>query len=116
MVTSLLDLPPPSSPSGSAAFQYENMKCMVMRWKKYIDDGTFVLSVPAEIPLGGGMDERGRMAEFWTTPWPYWDMKVRAAELWGALRNSALVIFKVSCTLGYVGLGLNCILVQGDLK
>jgi len=70
---------------------------MVTRWKKYVDDGTFALSVPLEIPLGGGANEGGQVAEFWTTPWPYWDMKIRAGELWEALRSSGLVIFKVSC-------------------
>ena len=34
-------------------------------------------------------------ANFWTGPWPYWDMKTRAPEVWSDLRESSLVILKV---------------------
>ena len=67
---------------------------MATRWSKYIADGTFRLSVPEDTPLGG-KDGKGRSAEFWTTPYPYWDMQERDQELWSDLRNSSLVIFKV---------------------
>lgn len=64
---------------------------MVTRWKKYVDEGIFTLSVPLETTLGDG----GSLADFWTTPWPYWDMETLAPDLWDTLRDSALVIFKV---------------------
>ena len=67
---------------------------MVTRWSNYIADGTFRLSVPEDTPLGG-KGGKGRLAEFWTTSYPYWDMKERDQELWDDLRNSSLVIFKV---------------------
>lgn len=35
------------------------------------------------------------MVKFWTEPWPYWNMKERANQLWSWLRDSDLVIFKV---------------------
>jgi len=70
---------------------------MATRWSNYIADGTFSLSVPKETPLGG-KDGKGRLAEFWTTPYPYWDMQERDQELWNDLRNSSLVIFKVRRT------------------
>lgn len=34
-------------------------------------------------------------ANFWTGPWPYWDLKERAPQLWSDLTESSLVIFKV---------------------
>ena len=67
---------------------------MATRWTGYIADGTFSLSVPKDTPLGG-KGGKGRSAEFWTTPYPYWDMRERDRELWDDLRNSSLVIFKV---------------------
>ena len=67
---------------------------MATRWANYIADGTFSLSVPKDTPLGG-KDGKGRLAEFWTTPYPYWNMRERDEELWNDLRNSSLVIFKV---------------------
>ena len=70
---------------------------MVTRWSNYIADGTFRLSVPKDTLLGG-KDGKGRLAEFWTTPYPYWDMKEKDEELWNDLRNSSLVVFKVRRT------------------
>lgn len=60
------------------------------RWKSYIASGTFALSVPEETQLG----ETNLIAEFWTEPWPYWDMKERAGGLFELLSSSGLVIFK----------------------
>jgi len=71
----------------------EHLKTMATRWSNYIADGTFRLSVPADTPLGG-KGGAGRSAEFWTTPYPFWDMQERDKELWDDLRNSSLVIFK----------------------
>lgn len=64
---------------------------MVTRWKSYLASGAFSLSVPEDTQLGA-TDE---MANFWTEPWPYWDMKERAGKLYESLRASELVIFKV---------------------
>ena len=72
----------------------EHLKAMATRWSGYISDGTFRLSVPKDTPLGG-KGGKGRPAEFWTTPYPYWDMQERDQELWSDLRNSSLVVFKV---------------------
>lgn len=94
-IASLLDpsfFPPPpvSSPSD---FQYQHLLPLATRWKKYVDDGTFALSVPLDTPLGG--DKTSTLADFWTAPWPYWDMQTQASDLWNTLNGSGLVIFKV---------------------
>ena len=68
---------------------------LVARWRKYVDDGTFALSVPMHTTFDGSHTAEQSLAEFWTTPWPYWDMKIRAADLWECLTGSELVIFKV---------------------
>jgi hypothetical protein len=65
---------------------------MVTRWKLYLASGVFALSVPEMTQLGA----KNAMADFWTEPWPYWDMKERAGELFQWLRGSQLVVFKVS--------------------
>lgn len=36
-----------------------------------------------------------RQADFWTGPWPNWDLQDRAPALWNDLKDSSLVIFKV---------------------
>ncbi|KAF7326870.1 DUF89 domain-containing protein [Mycena venus] len=90
-IHSLLDpefLPPP------AGMDFEHLRTMIKRWEKYVDEGVFALSVPATTPLGGGSDGVAQLAEFWTSPAPYWDMQVHASRLWNALRTSGLVIFK----------------------
>lgn len=42
-------------------------------------------------------------ADFWTSPYPYWNMKDLAPEVFGGLKDSGLVIFKVSKVSGLVG-------------
>ncbi|KAI0072176.1 DUF89 domain-containing protein [Panus rudis PR-1116 ss-1] len=66
------------------------LRAMVTRWKEYIEKGVFELSVPATTPLGGSHPK----ADFWTTPYPYWNLKERAPELFEGLKDSGLVIFK----------------------
>ncbi len=79
-----------SSPSEA---EKDNLQHMVTRWKDYVEKGVFSLPVPRETPLGGGT---GSIADFWTTPLPYWDLKIHAPSLWQDLHeNSSLVIFKV---------------------
>ncbi|KII83842.1 hypothetical protein PLICRDRAFT_58283 [Plicaturopsis crispa FD-325 SS-3] len=84
---------------------------MVARWKRHLADGTFALSVPLDTPLGGTRSQSTaggeatpaysradatpeEQAQFWTSPWPYWDMETRAPALWASLRESSLVVFK----------------------
>ncbi|KAJ7141872.1 DUF89 domain-containing protein [Mycena crocata] len=81
-------LPPPSG------IDYEPLQFMVKRWEKYVEEGVFTLSVPAATPLGGGPGESAELAQFWTSPAPYWDMATKAPKLWSALKASNLVIFK----------------------
>ncbi|KAH7909987.1 DUF89 domain-containing protein [Hygrophoropsis aurantiaca] len=64
------------------------LETMVNRWKSYLSDGTFSLSTNI-----GGVNNTA-MAGFWTSPWPYWNLKERAPLLWESLNKSDLVIFK----------------------
>lgn len=88
---------------------------MVLRWQSYLENGIFALSVPLDTPLGGdvtvgtngqknvvvNLEKNGvNEASFWTGPWPYWDMKELAPELWTTLSESGLVIFKVGLRHG----------------
>lgn len=96
-ITSLLD--PgffPSTDSGHG-LSFEHLQQMVLRWKNYVDQGIFRLSVPTETPLGGG-DKDAALADFWTTPWPYWDIESLAPDIFRDLKSSNLVIFKVGLT------------------
>ncbi|CAK5271789.1 unnamed protein product [Mycena citricolor] len=88
-ITSLLD---PGFLASIESSNPERVRNLVLRWQKYIADGTFSLSVPETTPLGGGVS--GDMAAFWTSPWPYWDMETRAPNLYAKLKDSGLVIFK----------------------
>jgi len=83
--TALLDatsLPPGPSPG--------HLERTVARWNAYLANGTFTLSVPRDATIGAP-DE---MLNFWTSPWPYWDMRLRAPKVWDMLCQSGLVIFK----------------------
>ncbi|KAJ6468966.1 DUF89 domain-containing protein [Mycena vulgaris] len=90
-ISCLLDPAFLPAPDGMNA---EHLRTMVERWKRYVDNGVFALSVPAATPLGGGPDGAAALAEFWTSPAPYWDMQIHDPELWSALQGSNLVIFK----------------------
>ena len=67
---------------------------MVTRWRSYIEQEIFVLSTDLKEVNGQKVDGQA-MAKFWTEPWPYWNMKERASQLWNWLYDSDLVIFKV---------------------
>ena len=67
------------------------LSSLLTRWEQYVRDGVFALSVPLETKLG----EKNEMYDFWTAPNPYWDMSVKAPELFESLKQSGLVIFKV---------------------
>ncbi|KAI0717732.1 hypothetical protein C8T65DRAFT_640596 [Cerioporus squamosus] len=68
----------------------EHLYTMVKRWESYIQSGVFSLSVPVDYPLGAS-DVK---ANFWTSPYPYWNMEELAPELFADLRESSLAIFK----------------------
>ncbi|KAH9922327.1 uncharacterized protein BXZ73DRAFT_104145 [Epithele typhae] len=86
---SLLD--PAFFPQDAASAEEKaHLHAMVGRWAQYIADGTFALSVPLENALG----RADPMADFWTSPYPYWNMAALAPELLGRLKDSGLVIFK----------------------
>jgi len=61
---------------------------MVTRWQRYLDEGIFRLAT--------NIDNGQKITEFWTGPWPYWNMSELAPELGQWLSSSGLVIFKVS--------------------
>jgi damage-control phosphatase, subfamily III len=69
----------------------ENLERTIARWNTYLANGTFSLSVPTYSAIGMP-DER---VNFWTSPWPYWNLRLRAPKVWNALSESGLVIFKV---------------------
>lgn len=79
-----------SSADQSDAKQCGYLREMVTRWQCYLDSGVFSLSVPVETELG----EKHPKADFWTGPWPYWNLEERAPELWNDFKSSSLVIFK----------------------
>jgi hypothetical protein len=68
-----------------------HLDALADRWNRYVEDGTFALSVPMGTPLGAPDEDT---LQFWTSPWPYWDMKTREEKLWKTLTESGLVIFK----------------------
>lgn len=74
--------------------EHKHLDYMVSRWNSYLEKGIFSLSVPQETPLGGGT-LNAKVAEYWTTGRPYWDMETEAPELFASLVGSGLVIFKV---------------------
>lgn len=76
------------APSDPARTQ---LAVLVQRWKGYVEDGTFALSVPKDTPLG----KSDPMFDFWTEAHPYWYMQERAPDLFENLQGSDLVILKV---------------------
>ncbi|KAI9068826.1 DUF89 domain-containing protein [Trametes sanguinea] len=91
--------PQESTPEGAPASEsthesHAHLYQMVKRWESYIESGVFSLSVPIDSPLGA----TDKMADFWTSPYPYWNMEALAPELHSSLRESSLVVFKVKLT------------------
>jgi damage-control phosphatase, subfamily III len=76
-----------------------HLSALASRLQGHLESGAFSLSVDPKTPLGH-FDER---ANFWTEPWPGWDMKTRASTLWETLSKSQLVIFKVCRKAGCLG-------------
>lgn len=81
-------LDPSALPRGPAP---EHLERTIARWNGYLTNGTFALSVARDAPIGAS-DEA---FNFWTSPWPYWEMHSHAPGVWNTLRDSGLVIFKV---------------------
>ncbi|OSX56693.1 hypothetical protein POSPLADRAFT_1076550 [Postia placenta MAD-698-R-SB12] len=67
-----------------------HLREMVTRWAGYLENGVFALSVPIDTPLGASDIK----ANFWTLPYPYWNMAELGPEVYNGLKNSGLVIFK----------------------
>lgn len=89
---------------GGASSEY--LRLMVLRWKKYLDDGVFSLSVPVDTPIGASLDA----ADFWTAPYAYWNMETQAPGVFGLLKGSDLVVFKVYFYLcGVLGIGADAL-------
>ncbi|KAI0651281.1 DUF89 domain-containing protein [Trametes meyenii] len=84
------DIPEGAPASDSTEESRAHLREMVTRWESYIQSGVFSLSVPIDSPLGAS-DKR---ANYWTSPYPYWNMKELAPELHASLQESSLVIFK----------------------
>ncbi|KAI0351611.1 DUF89 domain-containing protein [Trametes cingulata] len=87
--------PQESTPEGAPASESteesrSHLFEMVKRWEAYIESGVFELSVPIDSPLGAS-DEK---ANFWTSPYPYWNMRELAPQLYDSLKGSNLVVFK----------------------
>lgn len=61
------------------------------RWKRYVEDGTFSLSVPTGLKMG---QEGGEIADFWTSPHPFSDLPSRAPQLLKELQQSSLIVAK----------------------
>ena len=68
-----------------------HLTSMVHRWQSYLVSGEFSLSVSGATHLG----EPNPLYDFWTSPYPYWDMEAKAPSLFESLKKSELVIFKV---------------------
>ena len=80
------DFFPTSEPSPSQ----KHLQAMVQRWQSYISSGVFKFSVPETSPLGYSDPK----FDFWTSPWPYWNMQELAPALYDHLKGSGLIIFK----------------------
>ncbi|KAN0080028.1 Protein of unknown function DUF89 domain containing protein [Tylopilus felleus] len=93
-ITSLLSTIFFPEPLPSDAQSTAHLQEMVTRWRSYLEQGIFVLSTGIKEVNGEKVDGQA-MVKFWTEPWPYWNMKERASQLWSWLHDSDLVIFKV---------------------
>ncbi|KAL6308789.1 DUF89 domain-containing protein [Sparassis latifolia] len=92
-ITSLLSptfFPPSNAAPSGLSDARAHLREMVERWAAYLDSGVFELAVPRETPLGASNVK----ADFWTSPWPYWNMQELAPEVFEGLKHSGLVIFK----------------------
>ncbi|KAL8291312.1 hypothetical protein RQP46_002290 [Phenoliferia psychrophenolica] len=68
-----------------------DLKNMVERWQRYVEEGKFRLSVPLGLEMGA---PGGEMADFWTTPDSFANLPSKAPELLVELQKASLVIFK----------------------
>ena len=83
----------------SASTQEESgaLEKLLARWRYYLADGTFTLSVPFDSPLGApkatDTEQSLKDAAFWTTGSSYWRLPQQEG-LMKHLSDSGLVIFK----------------------
>ena len=63
---------------------------------KLIDFGIAYQEELCAAPENLWPEKRDGMYEFWTAPWPYWDLEPKAGNLFEFLKGSGLVVFKVS--------------------
>ncbi|GAA5918366.1 hypothetical protein JCM6882_007301, partial [Rhodosporidiobolus microsporus] len=84
----------PSSSDSEEGLSEEDraaLDALAVRWRKYVDEGVFRLSVPEGLKMG---EEGGEMADFWTAPSSFCDLPAVAPQLLAELQKSSLVIFK----------------------
>ncbi|BGP43169.1 Hairy/enhancer-of-split with YRPW motif protein 2 [Rhodotorula kratochvilovae] len=77
--------------SGLTAEDRAALAALGARWKRYVQQGVFRLSVPASLQMG---DAGGELADFWTTPHAFSALPARAPALLAELQKAQLVIFK----------------------
>lgn len=65
------------------------MLALTTRWKNYFVSGKFKLSVDRDLAIGAHS-----VAEYWTSPYAYWDLHLDDPVLFKDLKRSSLVIFK----------------------
>ncbi|KPV72089.1 uncharacterized protein RHOBADRAFT_48988 [Rhodotorula graminis WP1] len=67
------------------------LKAVGARWRKYVDEGKFRLSVPLDLKMG---DQGGEVADFWTSCHPFSALPAQAPELLNDLQQGSLSIWK----------------------
>ncbi|BGP57978.1 hypothetical protein JCM8202_001932 [Rhodotorula sphaerocarpa] len=77
--------------SGLTSEDRAALKSLITRWKGYVADGKFRLSVPADLKMG---DKGGELADFWSYPNAFCDLPAMAPALLAELQKAGLVIFK----------------------
>ncbi|GAA5959383.1 hypothetical protein JCM3765_006586 [Sporobolomyces pararoseus] len=90
--------------------ELEQLEILVKRWKGYLEQDKFKLSVPRKLELSSydssndseknqnlySEEEKRQisLAEFWTSPFPFCDLPLVSPSLLTELKSSKLVIFK----------------------
>ncbi|GAA5999275.1 hypothetical protein JCM5350_004977 [Sporobolomyces pararoseus] len=66
--------------------ELSQLKTLVTRWKRYVEEDKFKLSVPRTLQMGS--------QNVWTSPYPFCDLPLISPDLLKELQESKLVIFK----------------------